>query len=95
MKNQEKEISLQEGEQLLLLCEKNILEKYRYLVKNKKHTFEIDVFLGDNKGLIVAEIELESENENFEKPLWLGAEVTGEAKYYNSSLSKVPFKKWL
>lgn len=90
----EKEISLLEGEQLLLLCEKNTIEKYRYLVKNKKHTFEVDVFLGDNEGLIVAEIELDSEEEEFEKPLWLGAEVTGQTKYYNSSLSKIPFKKW-
>lgn len=91
----EKEIPLQEGNQLLLLCEKNAIEKHRYLVKNEKYTFEVDVFLGENKGLVVAEIELESENDKFEKPLWLGDEVTGQIKYYNSSLSKSPFKEWI
>ena len=90
----EQEIAIQEAKELLLLAEKGMIEKYRYFVKSKKHTFEIDVFLGDNEGLVVAEIELKSENETFQKPNWLGKEVTGDIKYYNSSLSKFPFKSW-
>lgn len=90
----EKEISIQEGNQLLQLCEPGIIEKHRYLIKSNKHIFEVDVFLGDNKGLIIAEIELDHENEKFETPNWLGKEVTGETKYYNSTLSKTPFTKW-
>jgi adenylate cyclase len=90
----EKEIPFSEAEELLLLCEPCIIEKHRYLIKKGTHTFEVDVFLGDNQGLIVAEVELNSENETFEKPTWLGNEVTGELKYYNSS-SKLPFKNWL
>jgi adenylate cyclase len=91
----EKEIPFSEAEELLLLCEPCIIEKHRYLIKKGTHTFEVDVFLGDNQGLIVAEVELNSENETFEKPTWLGNEVTGELKYYNSSISKLPFKNWL
>jgi CYTH domain-containing protein len=91
----EKEIPFSEAEELLLLCEPSIIEKYRYFIKKGTHTFEVDVFLGDNLGLLVAEIELNSENETFEKPTWLGNEVTGELKYYNSSISKLPFKNWL
>jgi adenylate cyclase len=91
----EKEIPFSEAEELLLLCEPSIIEKHRYLIKKGTHTFEVDVFLGDNQGLIVAEVELNSENETFEKPTWLGNEVTGELKYYNSSISKLPFKNWL
>ena len=90
----EKEIAISEAEELLLLCESNLIEKHRYLVKKGTHTFEVDAFLGDNLGLIVAEIELDSENEKFEKPSWLAKEVTGELKYYNSSISKLPFKDW-
>ena len=90
----EKEIPISEAKELLLLCEPNLIEKYRYLVKKGKHTFEVDEFLGENHGLIVAEIELNSENETFEKPKWLSKEVTGEIKYYNSSISKLPFKNW-
>ncbi|MCG1035289.1 CYTH domain-containing protein [Polaribacter sargassicola] len=90
----EKEIDTQEAEELLLLCEPSIIEKTRFLVKSDHHTFEIDEFYGDNKGLIVAEIELNSENETFKKPLWLGREVTGNIEYYNSSISKNPFKNW-
>ena len=91
----EKEVPFSEAEELLLLCEPSIIEKHRYLIKKGTHTFEVDVFLGDNLGLLVAEIELNSENETFEKPTWLGNEVTGELKYYNSSMSKLPFKNWL
>ena len=90
----EKEIPVNEAEQLMLLIEKNSIEKYRYYIKKGKHVFEVDEFLGENKGLIVAEIELSNENENFSKPDWLGKEVTGEVKYYNSSLSKLPYNSW-
>lgn len=90
----EKEILLNEAEQLLERCEKGILEKTRYEIPLGYHVFEVDEFLGNNQGLSVAEIELKSENETFEKPDWLGKEVTGEIKYYNSQLSKKPFNMW-
>lgn len=91
----EKEISISEAEDLMILCEPNLIEKKRYLIKAQQHIFEVDEFLGDNLGLIVAEIELSSENESFKKPAWLGEEVTGDSKYYNSSISKLPFKNWI
>lgn len=90
----EKEISLDEAEALLLLCEEGIVEKTRYKVMKGKHIFEIDKFHGVNDGLIIAEIELNEEEETYEKPDWLGDEVTGKIKYYNSQLSKNPFKNW-
>ncbi|ALJ05704.1 adenylate cyclase [Pseudalgibacter alginicilyticus] len=90
----EKEIDKIDAEALLKLCEPTIIDKERYEVKVKNHTFEIDIFFGDNEGLTIAEIELESENETFEKPSWLGEEVTGQIQYYNSQLSKKPFKIW-
>ncbi len=90
----EKEINKNDAEQLLLLCEPTLIEKNRYLVKISNHVFEVDEFLNDNKGLIIAEIELSSENENFKKPSWLGKEVTGDIKYYNSNISLFPFKNW-
>jgi len=90
----EKEIPVPEAEALLNLCEKGVIEKTRYEVKVEKHIFEIDKFSGNNKGLTVAEIELTSENEAFLKPDWLGEEVTGQLKYYNSQLSKNPFSNW-
>lgn len=90
----EKEIELKEAQDLFNLCEEGIIEKYRYLVKENNHTFEVDEFIGENIGLVVAEIELEDENENFTTPNWLGKEVTGIVKYYNSNLSKLPFSKW-
>lgn len=90
----ETEIDISEAKELMLLCEQSIIEKNRYLVKKGKHTFEVDEFLGDNLGLIVAEIELNAEDEAYEKPNWLAEEVTGELKYYNSSISKTPFKDW-
>lgn len=90
----EKEIAVEEAKTLLELCEPEIIEKRRYLVNLREHTFEIDEFYGNNKGLMVAEVELESENETFEKPEWLGEEVTGELKYYNAYLSKHPFQSW-
>ena len=91
----EREIDKNEAESLFNLCEKGIIEKYRYLVKVDNHTFEVDEFLGENNGLLIAEVELKSENENFTKPEWLGEEVTGIAKYYNSNLSKHPFISWI
>lgn len=90
----EKEIDKLEAENLLLLCEPSIIDKTRYLVKVGNHTFEVDEFYGDNQGLTVSEIELSSENETFTKPNWLGKEVTGDVKYYNSSISKHPFTEW-
>ncbi len=90
----EKEIPLNEAKQLLKLCKKPILSKTRYLIDFKGSLFEIDVFKKKNKGLIIAEIELDNKNQSFEKPDWLGKEVTGEIKYYNSVLSKQPYKDW-
>ena len=90
----EKEIPVTEAEELLLLCEPTIIEKTRYLIKVGYHTFEVDEFAGENSGLVVAEIELNSEDEVFEKPNWLSKEVTGDLKYYNSSISKLPFINW-
>ncbi|MGB0891550.1 MAG: CYTH domain-containing protein [Flavobacteriaceae bacterium] len=90
----EKEISVLEAKELFNLCEPGIIEKNRFLIKNESHTFEVDEFLEDNKGLIIAEIELSKENEKFKIPFWLGKEVTGEEKYYNSNISKLPFKNW-
>lgn len=90
----EKQISQAEAEELLHLCEPGIIEKTRYEIYSDNHTFEVDDFMAENEGLIIAEIELGSENEPFSKPEWLGKEVTGEVKYYNSNLSKNPFKNW-
>lgn len=90
----EKEISLSEAESLLSICESGIIDKIRYEVKVGNHVFEVDVFSGENEGLIIAEIELQSENEIFEKPFWLGEEVTNDERFYNSFLSKKPFKTW-
>jgi adenylate cyclase len=90
----EKEISPEEAIELLELCEPGMIEKTRYLVPLGKHVFEVDVFHGPNNGLIVAEIELSHEEEPFEKPSWLGEEVTGRKKYYNSMLMKFPYSGW-
>lgn len=90
----EKAIPLKDAETLLLLCEEGVLEKNRHYVSQGAHIFEVDEFLGNNEGLVVAEVELSDEQEQFSKPLWLGKEVTGDVRYYNSQLSKNPFKKW-
>ena len=90
----EKEIDVAEAESLLLLCEKGIIDKIRYEILVGKHTFEVDVFSGENQGLVMAEVELSNENDFFEKPKWLGNEVTGDKRYYNSYLSKNPFISW-
>jgi CYTH domain-containing protein len=90
----EKEISKTDAKNLFKLCEKGMIEKTRYLVKVGNHTFEIDEFFGENDGLIIAEIELNHATEIFTKPTWLGEEVTGNIKYYNSQLIKHPYKTW-
>lgn len=90
----EKEIEISEAESLLKLCLQNAIIKIRYEVLVDDHIFEIDVFERDNKGLIIIELELESENEAFEKPSWLGEEVTADNRYFNSYLSQNPFIEW-
>ncbi|MFO7369463.1 MAG: CYTH domain-containing protein [Bacteroidales bacterium] len=90
----EKEIPVAEVESLLQICEPGVIDKTRYLVKSGNHTFEVDEFYGENQGLVVAEVELQAEDESFVKPAWLGQEVTGDTRYYNSMLMKNPFKKW-
>lgn len=90
----ETEISLAEAKPLLAICEKGIIDKMRYEVKSGKHTFEVDEFFGENEGLLLAEIELRDENEEFKKPDWLGKEVTNDERYYNAYLSKNPFSEW-
>ncbi|MFD2822622.1 CYTH domain-containing protein [Lacinutrix iliipiscaria] len=90
----EKKISKDEAKQLLKLCKKGIIDKIRYEIKVENHIFEVDEFLGDNTGLVLAEVELKFEDESFPKPDWLGKEVTGNPKYYNSQLSKQPYKNW-
>ncbi|MFC2147889.1 MAG: CYTH domain-containing protein [Eudoraea sp.] len=90
----EKEIPTPEAKLLLELCEKEILEKIRYFVRTGTHIIEVDEFLGSNQGLVIAEIEIEKEDDNIEVPSWVGLEVTGDIKYYNSQLSKSPFKEW-
>ncbi len=90
----EKEIPITEAKELLLLCEKGVIEKTRYEIQLGQHLFEVDEFHRENEGLIIAEVELQSESEIFEKPLWLGQEVTRDTRYFNSYLSKHPFKSW-
>ncbi len=91
----EKEIPIKEAEELLKLCENGVIEKIRFFIKKGNHVYEVDEFKNKNDGLIIAEIELNSVDDLFEKPSWLGTEVTGNTKYYNSELSKHPFTKWL
>lgn len=90
----EKEVPVNEVNDLLKICEPGVIDKTRYLVKAGPHTFEVDEFYGENQGLVLAEIELRSESEAFEKPAWLGQEVTGDTRYYNSMLMKNPFTRW-
>jgi adenylate cyclase len=90
----EKEIPGDEAKSLILLCEKGTIDKTRYEVKVGSHIYEVDEFYGENQGLIIAEIELQSEEEAFEKPDWLGQEVTNDKRYYNSYLSLHPYKNW-
>ena len=90
----EKEITLDEAEHLMQLCEPGIIDKTRFLVKSGRHTFEVDEFYGDNEGLVMAEVELQSEDEAFEKPGFIAKEVTGDARFYNSYLRQMPFVLW-
>ena len=92
----EKEIPLVEAQALMKMAEPGVIDKTRHLIKNTdgKHIWEVDEFHGDNDGLVMAEIELEHENDPFDKPVWLGKEVTGDLKYYNSYLSEKPYKTW-
>jgi CYTH domain-containing protein len=89
----EKEIPVSEAFELMVLCGSGVIDKTRYLVPFGKHTYEVDVFHGANEGLVLAEIELSDEQEAYEKPSWLGEEVTGDVRYYNSMLSLHPFSK--
>lgn len=90
----EKEITLDEAEHLFALCEPDIIDKTRWLVKSGQHTFEVDEFHGDNDGLVMAEVELHFEDEMYEKPDFIGEEVTGDTRYYNSFLRVNPFTRW-
>ena len=90
----EKEIPVDEVRDLLKICEPGVIDKTRYLVKNGDFTFEVDEFYGDNDGLTVAEIELPDEDTQFNRPAWLGEEVTGDVRFYNSMLMKNPYKNW-
>lgn len=90
----EKEIPFEEAKMLLNLCESGVISKMRYEVKFGNNVFEVDEFFSENQGLVIAEIELQSEDEAFEKPDWLGDEVTNNERYYNSYLSQNPFKNW-
>lgn len=92
----EKEIPLADAQSLLKLAEPGVIDKTRHLIKNTdgRHIWEVDEFHGDNEGLIMAEIELESENDLFDKPSWLGKEVTGDKRYYNAYLSEKPYRLW-
>lgn len=88
------EISLTEAQELLTICEKPLIEKYRYRVEFRGFVWEVDEFLGENEGLVIAEIELPAPDTPFEKPDWIGANVTNDVRYYNSNLIASPYKSW-
>lgn len=90
----EHEIPLEEALELMHLCQEGSIDKVRYLVPYEGHTFEVDEFFGDNAGLVIAEVELESADEPFARPPFLGCEVTGDRRYYNASLTVNPYKAW-
>ena len=90
----EKEITPEEALHLLELCKGGVIDKRRYLVKSGEHVFEVDEFYGDNEGLVIAEVELEREDESYEKPDFIGREVTGDRRFYNSHLLRYPFNHW-
>lgn len=92
----EKEIAPADAEDLLALAEPGVIDKTRFLVRNTdgRHVWEVDEFHGDNEGLVLAEIELGDESEPFDIPSWLGEEVTGDPRYYNSMLACCPYKNW-
>lgn len=90
----EQEIPVSDAKELLRICEPGVIDKIRHRVNVGQHLFEIDQFFGDNEGLILVEVELAHEGETFERPEWLGEEVTGDVRYYNSMLMKEPYGKW-
>ena len=90
----EREIPVDDALELMGLCQGGFIDKTRSLVPFAGHVFEVDEFYGDNEGLVMAEVELSAEDEEFERPEWLGEEVTGDRRYYNSHLLKLPFKMW-
>lgn len=90
----EKEITIEEAIGLFQLCQPGIIDKTRYLVKSGNHTFEVDEFYGDNEGLVMAEVELSAPDEPFVAPAFIGEEVTGDKRYYNSYLRVYPYKLW-
>ena len=90
----EKEISLKEAEELFLICKPGSIDKTRWIVPAGERKFEVDEFHGENEGLVMAEIELKSQDEAFGRPSWLGDEVTGDPRFYNGYLARNPFKNW-
>ena len=91
----EYEIPLNEANEMLeKLCQKPVIDKTRYLIKHDIHTWEVDIFYGDNEGLVVAEVELSSEDEHINLPIWVKEEVSHDDRYFNSNLMKLPFKDW-
>lgn len=90
----EYEIPVSDAENLLMLCEKPLIQKNRHIIPYKNFKWEVDEFLGDNLGLVVAEIELTSETQSFEKPSWIGEEVTHDPRYFNSNLAQNPYNTW-
>jgi len=90
----EKEIAVDEAKELIRICESGVIYKERYYVNNGKHLIEVDEFHKENAGLVIAEIELSDENEEFNRPDWLGMEVTNDKRYFNSFLTKYPYTKW-
>jgi len=90
----EKEIAYEEADELLRLCDSGIIDKTRYIIPAGNYTWEVDEFHGENEGLFIAEIELKSESDTFSVPDWLGQEVTGDLRYYNSYIAKNPFTRW-
>lgn len=90
----EHSIHVDDAHELLKLCEPGVIDKTRYVVEFSGHLFEVDYFNGDNEGLVLAEVELLSEDEAVELPDWLGLEVTGQVEYYNSHLAKKPYTRW-
>lgn len=90
----QQELPLAEAEELMKLCEPGVINKTRYLVHSGTHVFEVDEFYGENEGLVMAEVELASEDEAYVKPAFIGKEVTGDVRYYNSQLMKKPYTTW-
>ena len=90
----ETEVPMEDGRQLMNLCRPGRIDKVRWLIHDGKHTIEVDEFLGDNEGLVMAEIELNSEDEEYIKPDFLGKEVTGDKRFYNSHLMRYPYVLW-